>query len=175
MMRALLLGIALVGLAPTGAFAWMSSVGRNLETGERTSYSARLDGEDGATLAVICRTTDLSATYDTRLQEGWDVAEFNAMNPQLLVKTGSGTTALPALGQIIVVGENNEFQLLLGPAEASQLAALVTDAPDGVDVSFSLNDTEMNGAHYLGGAPDADPIGWVLEECGAKPVGKTKG
>lgn len=163
--------VVLAVLSPATAFAqWMSSVGRNTQTGERTSFSVRFTGEDDSTLAIVCRSGTLSATYDTTLKMAWDLDELDAMNPRLLVASdGAAVMAYPAQSESITVGEDQEVQLLLDAAGARQLAEQLMNAYTGSHVSFSLNDTEMNGATYEGGA-EAEPIQWALDECAPAKV-----
>lgn len=159
-------------LSPAVHADWMTSVGRNTQTGERTSFSARLTGEDESTMAIVCRSGSLSVTYDTKLEMGWDLAELDAMSSKLLVSAdGGAVVAFPAHSASVTIGEVQEVQLVLDAEEALQLAHALMGATNGSGVSFSLNDTEMNGATYSGGVA-AEPIGWVLDECGVG--GKSK-
>ena len=153
-------------LAPLPASAgWMSYVGRNIATGERTGLIARATNPDERpTLFVACDSGPLTAAFDTDVAQpaGMELADL----PQALsIAADDGAyDVFPVTAELHDDDNGSQIRLRFSAAAAADLAQYLLRAKTSIQLRYGLGDEPL--AHFSTSADSAAiTLGAVLREC----------
>lgn len=163
-------GLLLAGALP--AQAWMTFVGRNVDTGERIGLGASVSNEDeAAQLAFLCTPQGLTATFMTGIPVTPDMRPAEMTTPLALAADDGPYEPFVVTAGAFDRGDGPELRLDFSHSEAMGLAEYVLNAANDIVLSYHVDGEEAVRARYDNDSA-AISIGAVLGECEGR--GKAK-
>ena len=166
--------VMLAALAPLPAFAgWMSYVGRNIATGERTGPIARgTNLDERPALSVACTNGVLTATFDSGVAQPAGIALADLPQVLSIAADDGEYDAFPVTPELHDDDKGPQIRLSFSTAEAAGLVQYVLGAEVSIQVSYRIGDEEV--VHFSTSTDSAAiTLGGVLRECPGT-AGKTK-